>query len=493
MIHICIIVEKKGGGMEHMMIKKGFTDQKSICAILLLGIFTFLFLGAEYQYVNMIGHTSGEEKTVLVQDYALGVSAVGFLFYPLFQRFFNQRIQTAGLFILALAVSVCNFLVQQQVSYWVILLSGMALFLFLGLLGGASHHLFFKLTKDHACLARMVGISYGFGILLQFLNNNLVNREAVEAVILSLTAFALLFILLKAESLCRPETVAVVEPSSPANEGDEKEIRKKEAAGALLALLVILMACIFSTLDNAVTMHHVAGMDIGQWPRLLLAVSGLAAGFLFDIKNRKYMIMMMYCVMLLSVICVVVLKLGGPVLAGLIVFYLSAGFFVVFFTTCFLDFASHMPTPALWAGMGRAMNNVSAFLFCNLSVALLVSDSSGMAAVILTQVLFVAVSIVIYLYTAWMSAPSDDSDDTPAEMDSEEAFHVLTELLGLTPKETVVFDKLVNSEENIQEIADGLYLSRRTCQRHIASIYEKAGVKSRMGLYQLYIKKQRRL
>ena len=53
--------------------------------------------------------------------------------------------------------------------------------------------------------------------------------------------------------------------------------------------------------------------------------------------------------------------------------------------------------------------------------------------------------------------------------------------------------KLVNSEESIQEIADGLYLSRRTCQRHIAAIYEKAGVKSRMGLYQLYIEKQRRL
>ena len=48
--------------------------------------------------------------------------------------------------------------------------------------------------------------------------------------------------------------------------------------------------------------------------------------------------------------------------------------------------------------------------------------------------------------------------------------------------------RLVNSEESIQEIADGLYLSRRTCQRHIAAIYEKAGVKSRMGLYQLYIK-----
>ena len=253
------------------------------------------------------------------------------------------------------------------------------------------------------------------------------------------------------------------------------------------------MACIFSTLDNAVTMHHTAGTDIGQWPRLLLAVSGLSAGFLFDIRKRKFMAMMMYCVMLMSVICLVVLKLGGPFLIGLIVFYLSAGFFVVFFTTSFLDFARHMPTPALWAGMGRAMNNVSAALLTNASVALLVSDSNGMASIILALVLFVAVSVVIYLYTAWMPVSSGTPKDIPTDLDPQEAFRLLSELFILTPKETEVFDKLVNSEESIQEIADGLYLSRRTCQRHIAAIYEKAGVKSRMGLYQLYIEKQRRL
>lgn len=37
----------------------------------------------------------------------------------------------------------------------------------------------------------------------------------------------------------------------------------------------------FSSLDNAVTLVHAGGsVDIGQWPRLLLAVSGLLAGML---------------------------------------------------------------------------------------------------------------------------------------------------------------------------------------------------------------------
>ena len=50
-----------------------------INAVIMMGIFTFLFLGAEYLYDNMISLIASEEKTVLAQNYALGASAVGFL------------------------------------------------------------------------------------------------------------------------------------------------------------------------------------------------------------------------------------------------------------------------------------------------------------------------------------------------------------------------------------------------------------------------------
>ena len=45
-----------------VIIKKSFTNPKSIYAILLLSIFTFLFLGAEYLYVNMISLRQGKKK-----------------------------------------------------------------------------------------------------------------------------------------------------------------------------------------------------------------------------------------------------------------------------------------------------------------------------------------------------------------------------------------------------------------------------------------------
>ena len=66
-----------------------------------------------------------------------------------------------------------------------------------------------------------------------------------------------------------------------------------------------------------------------------------------------------------------------------------------------------------------------------------------MASIILALVLFVAVSVVIYLYTAWMPVSSGTPKDIPTDLDPSEAFRLLSELFILTPKETEVFDKLV--------------------------------------------------
>ena len=71
-------------------------------------------------------------------------------------------------------------------------------------------------------------------------------------------------------------------------------------------------------------------------------------------------------------------------------------------------------------------------------------------------------------------------------------FSTFSTAFSLTDREQAVFDQLVNTEKSIQEIADSLFISRRTCQRYITSIYEKVGAKSRMGLYQSYIEWQRK-
>ena len=75
---------------------------------------------------------------------------------------------------------------------------------------------------------------------------------------------------------------------------------------------------------------------MGDWPRLLLVASSLAAGALFDLSGRSYMNIGMTCVAMLSTLSFFVLIIdgnGGNELAATIIFYLGSGFFVVFFTT----------------------------------------------------------------------------------------------------------------------------------------------------------------
>ncbi|MDD6736473.1 MAG: helix-turn-helix transcriptional regulator [Clostridiales bacterium] len=269
-----------------------------------------------------------------------------------------------------------------------------------------------------------------------------------------------------------------------------EESPKGATLGLLLILLVVLMTCIFSTLDNAVTLSHTAGtMDIGQRPRIFLAFSGLIAGFLFDINNRKFMNLIMYCVMILSTICIAVIEFAGPFLIGLIIFYMSAGFFAVFFTTVFMELARYTKMPELWAGIGRAVNNITAAVITGGSLALL-SSGNSIAIITIMLILFVAVSIVIAIYTYKHKVftekiPTNDI----LTIDDNERLQTFSEEFSLTSREAEVFALLVNTEDSIQAIAERLYVSRRTLERHISAIYEKTGVKSRVGLIRIYNEK----
>lgn len=550
--------------------KQEFTKLASLRAISMLAVFTFLFLSTEYFYVNQIAQNASSARTVNVQNYALGVSAVGFCLYPLLFRFFRDRLHSAVFFALAMLAIVCFGILGSPVAPGLLTAAGMLLFLVLGILGNAVHYHFLCEISDKKYFARMVGISYGFAILLQFLNNSLISSALAEQLLLCTALLFIVFFLFRfqhreasyssqmpdaansipqvsdATNPC-PQVSDTTNPcpqmpdasacAASGSTDSQHKLPAPSASGALpqlvlLIFLVIFMTCIFSTLDNTVTLGHADGtMDIGQWPRILLACSGLAAGFLFDLHNRRFMNLIMYCIMMLSTLSVAILQLGGSFLIGLIVFYLSSGFFVVFFTTSFLALSEDTRCLRLWAGMGRAVNNAGAALVSNLSLSLIASNSS-ITLIITALVLFATVSILIAAYSmlnvpgvqtetggtmthkmqaayeanashntkaalgndSSASTVSDISSDPdyPQNTTNADPFSTFSTAFSLTDREQSVFDQLVNTEKSIQVIADSLFISRRTCQRYITSIYEKVGAKSRMGLYQSYIEWQRK-
>ena len=498
-----------------------------IRSVILLALFYFLFLGSEYLFDNSIIYHTDSHGVVIAQSYILGISTLGFLFYPVFKYLTVKKaagLKYLGIFFCFLVGTVCYFLINRHPGYALTLTAGCVLFFLLGILGSSIHYLCSLLLIQDSLLPAVVGFGYALGILLQFINNNFVSNTAISALILSLSLVLLLFL------LTRIRLKHTVRTDAPLK--TRILTLHPLRTGLLLAGTIALMTCIFSTLDSEMTLLHASGeLNLGSLPRLLLALSGICAGILFSKIRERYQNLFMFCVMLFSTICVVLLQVDGSILISCIIFYLSAGIFAVYFTVSFMSLSYHTRVPELWAGLGRAVNNLCAVCISRLTM-MLVSSGNPAVIYIITLVIFVVTGIALFVYTVQADtyvAPSDptlhamdilsgsavaSSEDSqhlfsgssdchtkstapviPASpgpsrpsstSDRELHFRQFSDHFALTDREKEVLKVLLTSDENMQELADRLYISRTMLYRHVASLNKKTSTKSRISLIQFY-------
>ena len=423
----------------------------------------------------MMSLVTSPECVIAAQGYILGASVIGFVLYPWLSIKIPESVHAIVVFTGALAEIICIFVIWQHAFYALILVAGCLAYVLLGIAGSAVHYRL-SLVVQRDCLAKTVSISYALGILFQYLNTHLMQNSIAESIILAVSSAVVALLLLKAEQ----------EQMDSEDVESLKRIENPNLVGLALISVVMLMTCIFSTLDAEVTLVHVSGNgDVGNWPRLLLALSALFAGVFYDACHQKYMNLIMYGVTILSTLCIVVMENGGSFYTGLVVFYLSAGFFVVYFTSSFMKLSYQMNLPQLWAGLGRAVNNVCAFIMSSLSLKLLQSNNSVLRNGVVL-LLFVLISVAFYFYVSFLKTSKEEDIVEEASISEEERLQQFSRAFLLTPRETEVLHVLLVSDENVQEIAEQLLISRAALYRHITSINEKTNTKSRIGLVQFY-------
>lgn len=430
-----------------------FMKPERIRIIAVLAIFNYIFLGSEYLFDNMIRYATDSAGVVRAQNYVLGISVIGFLLFPCINRYFNQKMREIGLYLLPITGIICIFVIQEHLSYRSMLLSGFLLYILYGMIGSAVHYYAAVSLATEKGLAQTVGFGYAFGLLLQFISNNLIHNSTVESVVLSVFLAAMVLLVRRLSLECSRGGVGAEDSGSDS----DTDIRK----------------------NNRRSLRHP-----------MLAVSGLLAGVLFDIKEHRFMQIMMYCVTLLSTMCVVIIVWGGPFMAGLIVFYLSAGFFVVYFTTSFMDLSYYMKVPELWAGLGRATNNICAGITGTISL-MLIETGDGMRISIIALILFAVISMLVYLYMVQFRMDIQEENMTKMlekerEKFLEDKFQAFVKNYALTNREQDVLRLLLSSDESVQVIAEQLYISRAALYRYMASLNEKTETKSRIGLLQFY-------
>ena len=450
-------------------------NTKVITLMVALALFNFIFLGTEYLFDNMMSFVTSPECVIAAQGYILGASVIGFVLYPWLSLKIPENMHAIVVFTGALAEIICIFVIWQHAFYALILVAGCLAYVLLGIAGSAVHYRL-SLVVQRDCLAKTVSISYALGILFQYLNTHLMRNSIAESIILAVSSAVVALLLLKAEQ----------EQMDSEDVESLKRIENPNLAGLALIVVVMLMTCIFSTLDAEVTLVHVSGNgDVGNCPRLLLVLSALFAGVFYDACHQKYMNLIMYGVTILSTLCIVVMENGGSFYTGLVVFYLSAGFFVVYFTSSFMKLSYQMNLPQLWAGLGRAVNNVCAFIMSSLSLKLLQSNNSVFRNGIVL-LLFVLISVAFHFYAAFLKISKEEDIVEEVSISEEERLQQFARAFELTQRETEVLHVLLVSDDNVQEIAEQLLISRAALYRHITSINEKTNTKSRIGLVQFY-------
>lgn len=379
--------------------EKGF-EPAHIRSVISLALFSFVFLGMEFFFDSRAAEFVDARSVLLYQSVILLASAVGLFIYALIERYVGSKIKQIIIITLNI-VEVAALAAIILCSGKLILLYGIIFFIVCGVMGGRVYHDVSRDYTDRKHLTVIVGISYALGLLLQYINYNLIDNVILRMVMFSLAIVALAVILF----LARDEYAEAEVDTYMVDERNKTDCKEKcdettpdsGSVAVALVMVVLLMTFIFSALDNVVTVVHAeGGADVGQWPRLFLALSGVAAGFLFDIKDQRFMNQMMYCVTVLSVIAMLIIEFGGAFIIGLIVFYLAAGFFVVYFTTGFINVSYGMRWSALWSGAGRAVNNIGAGIVGIISYMLI--DSPGiMVMSVVVILLLVLISIAVFV------------------------------------------------------------------------------------------------
>ena len=457
-------------------------SRSKINALLALALFTFAFLAAEFRFDVNVGLLAGAERVVIAQGFILGASVLGFIGYaPLVGLAQHKGYSLAAINAAVPIVIVGLIQIQFPTTPLALEILGCVAFFGLGLLGAATHHAFSLAFQDDPKLATGAGAAYAAGILMQFAVNLIDCGGIVELIILGAATIAISALSATTQAANegpRPAINPFVEPS---------HALAKQACWGIA--LVMILACLFSTLDNVVTLSNAHGtIAVQTWPRLFLAASGLAAGLIFDLAERRYMGLVMLGIAVLSTISILAVEAGADPNLGLVVFYLSSGFFVTFFTATFTQLAPRMHAPALWAGMGRAANNVCAFTTSGISLALVTSGnvalSLGDALMLLVaaSMAFVAAGLFRLPQTEQEREHQQRAEEALAAPSIEEQRQAFIANHALTPREVDVLIAVTQDERPLKQVAEELGISMRMVQRHLSSIYQKTDTQTRAGL-----------
>ncbi|MDO4500619.1 MAG: helix-turn-helix transcriptional regulator [Erysipelotrichaceae bacterium] len=425
----------------------------------------FLFQLIEFTVNDRAGYVLGADAVDCVYSIGIAFTAFGLLSYPLLKKVLTDKSLKVFNLISVLLVLICSAFMLQSTNNSLFLFSAFSALFFMGNLSGRVYEetAFSLNTNKHKGL--IIGSSMSIAVLLQYLVQNYLNKDLYVLCIL----FGLMFMI-------KPNT-------SKTEEGNQTLLEYKDEL-ITIGIATVLMTMLISLIDGVVVQMHALGtLSVSSYSRLFYALSLLIAGYIADIKNRKYLSLITVCVLFASSISTAFISSPNTYFAATSFMYLYSGFYVIYFTITFMDIAVRLNNCSLWAGMGRVIRSlVTAFMVIP---TVIIYKEFGTISLIIGSCILSVLILLILLKPISSSLYSFDNEGHH-ELFIDENIRDYGDNYHLTDREIEVLGKLLTTEDGVQEIADSLFISRRVLQRYISSIYEKTSTKSRIGLFKSF-------
>ena len=406
--------------------------------------------------------------------YALGLvcTGLGFLSFSLLRKLVGREQGRKYAAFLAGALCVASavlFLITNQTALFS--LCAALCLLSCGHIGGCVYYNHAMTFQGSRCTGRITGAGMGAAVLLQFLIQSLIPLDVIFLISMAGSIFLVVFLMSRAP---RDWVLADPLPYSAENETPRR-------TALILLSAVALMSLVSGLIDGVITAFDSAGTyDIYHGVRLFYALGLILAGWAADLRRRRLLPLATACVILLSSVSTALLSSPAGYFAGVALMYVYSGFYVIFLTVLFCDFAPRTSRPELWAGLGRAVRSFAVAAVVP-SMPWLYDAWGSTVLTVASCLLSVAVLLVLL---PWISRGL--MEQPRASLSPEQALERFCESCRLTPRESEVLHKLLESDDSLQLIAADLSISVRMVQRYVTAIYEKTGAKSRTGLHQRY-------
>ena len=497
--------------------------KNTFIAMVSLALFYFIFLESNSFYLSSMSSFSLESKFATTIVPIMGLNALGFLCYPLYSLKLSRRKRRGTALVFAILWIACLIIAATVSSPIAIVGAGYLSFFIMGVLGGNAYFGVAMMLAQSNRLITSVALAHAAGILLHLICFHIPLGRAGDAALLGLGIIAFSLVALFGwPSLRVPrEGTAVDSVGNPIYPRNILDPQKSEASPSpqeprrfafQLVTLTVLLAALFNGLDSTTSLEVPWVNQCAEaWPRLVVAICGVAAGVFFDIDRHRHMGTVVLCVAFLATAAALAAGSGSNITVCRVVFYAASGIFAVFNLSLFIWLAAYMQVPQLWAGMGRIISNIVTLLITIPSAALAQTNHQMLTS--LSFVLFAAVLILmtrtgmlspdyserISSYSE-MSAgteetpdhesvekPNQESPEQASPRSPEETLAAFCESYGLTKRESDVLAAVVSDERPLKHVAAELGVGLRTVQHHLTSLYKKTGTQTRTGLTARFI------